>query len=183
MRTIRIAALVASCLAAFGQSRGAISGEILDASGASVPHGKIQVNSPAIGLALKLQLELGQLSEKVEVTAEAPLVETSNGEFSRMVTQEQLQDFSLPGRNPFYTLGIMPGAASRYGDSMTGFRGGSRDLHVSAYEFFFSEAFAAQQDNVGGKPRIRYHNYGITAGGPVYFPGKWNTEENGLFFW
>ncbi|NWF84124.1 MAG: hypothetical protein HXY18_09880 [Bryobacteraceae bacterium] len=168
MRTIRIAAAVASCLAAFGQSRGAISGEILDASGASAPQAKIQVNSPAIGLALKLQLELGQLAGKAEVTAEAPLVETSNGEVSRMVTQKELQDFALPGRNPFYMLGIMPGAVSRYGDSMTCFRRGSRDFHVSAYEFFFSEAFAARQD---------------TAGGPVYFPGKWNTEEDKLFFW
>lgn len=302
MRIIRIAAAVAVCLAAFGQRRGAISGEILDASGASVPNAKIQVNSPAIGLAretttneagfftvpalpageydvrveaagfkslirsnlrldtdavmsLKLQLEVGQLAEKVEVSAEAPLVETSNGEVSRMVTQKQLQDFALPGRNPFYMLGIMPGVVSRYGNSMTDFRGGSysmgglqvngqrkdtnfiavdginngrnrdgvqqnnimgvdfieeikisssryapeygrstgaqinfttrrgsRDFHLSAYEFFFSEAFAAQQYIVGGKPRIRYHNYGFTAGGPVFIPGKWNTEKNKLFF-
>ena len=208
-----------------------------------------------LAVTLRLQMEVGQLTERVEITAEAPLVETSNGEIARTVTQKQLQDFALPGRNPFYMLGIMPGVVSRYGNFMTDFRGtsysmggvqingqrkdmnfiavdginngrtrdgvqqnnimgvdfieevnvsatryapeygrstgaqinfttrrGTQDFHLSAYEFYFSEAFAAQQYIVGGRPRIRYHNYGFTVGGPVYIPKVWNRDKNKLFF-
>lgn len=300
---LRFYFLVAMCCASLSaQSRGTISGEVLDPSGAFVPGAKVQVNAASIGLArqtttneagyftvptlpaaeysihveaqgfksllrdgirldtdqvatFKLQLEVGQLAETVEVTADAPMVETSNGEVARTVTQAQLQNFALPGRNPFYMLGIMPGVVSRYGNFMTDFRGGSysmggvqingqrkdmnfiavdgvnngrnrdgvqqnnilgvdfieevkvsstryapeygrstgaqinfttrrgtQDFHLSAYEFYFSEAFGAQQFVVGGRPRIRYHNYGFTLGGPVYVPGKWNTQKDKLFF-
>ncbi|MBI2687450.1 MAG: TonB-dependent receptor [Acidobacteria bacterium] len=288
--------------ALFGQGKGAITGEVVDPTGASVPNAKITVGSPAIGLTresmtsesgafavpslpaatyeirieaagfksllrsqlrletdavlnLRLQLEVGQVSDRVEVTTDAPLVETANGELNRTLTQKQLQNFALPGRNPFYMLGIVPGVVSRYGNFMTDFRGGSysmgglqingqrkdmnfiavdginngrnrdgvqqnnimgvdfveevqvsttryapeygrstgaqinfttrrgtQNFHVSAYEFYFSEAFAAQQYIVGGRPRIRYHNYGFTLGGPVYIPKMWNTEKNKLFF-
>lgn len=299
----RFCFLAAMCAAGlFAQSRGTISGEVLDPSGAFVPGAKVQVNAVSIGLfretttndagyftvptlpsaeylikveasgfktlvregikletdqvaSIKLQLEVGQLAETVEVKADAPMVETSNGEVARTVTQAQLQNFALPGRNPFYMLGIMPGVISRYGNFMTDFRGGSysmgglqingqrkdmnfisvdgvnngrnrdgvqqnnimgvdfveevkvsstryapeygrstgaqinfttrrgtQDFHLSAYEFYFSEAFAAQQYVVGGRPRIRYHNYGFTLGGPVYIPKKWNTEKNKMFF-
>ncbi len=288
----------------FAQSRGTISGEIVDQSGAVVPGAKVAVVSPAIGLtrettgnesgyftvpslppgdyevrveapgfkslmrsnlrldtdaalSLRLQLEVGQLAEKVDVTAEAPMVETSNGEVSRLVTQQQLQNFALPGRNPFYMMGIMPGVVSRYGNFMTDFRGGSysmggiqingqrkdtnfisvdginngrnrdgvqqnnilgvdfieevkvqtthyaaeygrstgaqinfitrrgtQDFHGSAYEFWFSDTMAACPYIVGcaKKGRVRYHNYGGTLGGPIYIPGKFNTEKNKLFF-
>jgi len=288
----------------FAQNRGTISGEVVDASGASVPGAKITVSAPAIGLtreatssergfftvpalpfgdyevrveaagfkslirsgvrldadavlSLKLPLEVGQLTQTVEVTADAPLVETSNGEVSRMITQQQLQNFALPGRNPFYMLGIMPGVISRYGNFMTDFRGtsysmgglqingqrkdmnfiavdginngrnrdgvqqnsimgvdfieevkvqtthyapeygrstgaqinfmtrrGTQDFHGSAYEFFFSDSMAACPYVVGcaSMPRIRYHNYGFTVGGPVYIPKMWNAEKDKLFF-
>lgn len=299
-----LALLAGATLGLYGQTRGTISGEVADATGAVIPGAKVQVRAASIGLAretetnesgyftvpalpagdyevtveakgfktltrsgvrldadvavtLKLQMEVGQLTEKVEVTTDAPLVETANGEVSRMVTQQQLQNFALPGRNPFYMLGIMPGVVSRYGNFMTDFRGGSysmgglqingqrkdtnfisvdgvnngrnrdgvqqnnilgvdfieevkvqtthyapeygrstgaqinfitrrgtQDYHLSAYEFYFSEGFAACPYVVGcaAKPRIRYHNYGFTLGGPVYIPGKFNTEKNKLFF-
>lgn len=284
------------------QSRGAITGEVIDSSGSVVPNAKVAVSAPAIGLvretatdsagffavpslpagdyevkvdapgfkslvrsglrldtdlalSLRLQLEVGPMTESVSVTADAPPVETANGEIARTVTEKQLQNFALPGRNPFYMLGIMPGVISRYGNFMTDFRGGSyamggvqingqrkdmnfisvdginngrtrdgvqqnnimgvdfieevkvattryapeygrstgaqinfttrrgtQDFHLSAYEFYFSEAFAAQQYVVGGRPRIRYHNYGFTLGGPVYLPKVFNTDKSRLFF-
>lgn len=220
----------------------------------SFQRSNIKLETDAV-LNLKFQLEVGALSEKVEVTSATPLVETSSGEIARTIAQAELQNFALPGRNPFYMLGIVPGVVSRYGNFMTDFRGGSysmgglqingqrkdtnfiavdginngrvrdgvqqnnimgvdfveevqvsstryaaeygrssgaqinfttrrgtQDFHASAYEFYFSEAFAAQQYVVGGRPRIRYHNYGFTLGGPVFIPKKWNTDKNKLFF-
>ena len=204
---------------------------------------------------VKLQLEVGQLSEHVEVSAEASPIEVSNGEVSREITQKQLQNYALPGRNPYYMLGILPGVVSRYGNFTTDFRGGSysmgglqvngqkkdtnfqtldgisntrnrdgvqvnnilgvdfieevkvqsthyapeygrstgatisfitrretQDYHLSAYEFFFSDQFAARRFITRDKPRTRYHNYGGTIGGPLFVPKLWNTEKNKLFF-
>ncbi|MBI5086463.1 MAG: carboxypeptidase regulatory-like domain-containing protein [Acidobacteria bacterium] len=206
-------------------------------------------------LNLKFQMEIGQLADKVEVTSDAPIIETANGEVSRTVTMQQLQDFALAGRNSYYMLGIMPGVVSRYGNFSTDFRGfsfsmgglqingqrkdtnfitvdgisntnskdgvtqnnivgvdfveelkvatshyaaeygrttgaqigyttrrGTQSFHASAFEFFLSEAFAGQQFVIGGRPHLRYHDFGATLGGPVYIPRKWNTEKNKLFF-
>ncbi|MBI3470911.1 MAG: carboxypeptidase regulatory-like domain-containing protein [Candidatus Solibacter usitatus] len=206
-------------------------------------------------LTLKLQLEIGQLAERVEVTAEASTIEVASGEVSRLLSAKQLQNYALPGRNPYYMLGILPGVISRYGNFATDFRGGSysmgglqingqrkdtnfqtldgvnnsrvrdgvqvnnilgvdfleevkvetthyapeygrttgatisfitrrgtKDYHLSAYEFFFSDKFAARRFILGDKPRVRYHNYGGNLGGPVYVPGKWNTDRSKLFF-
>lgn len=203
---------------------------------------------------LKLQLEVGQVSERVEVVANATPVDTANGDVSRLVTGSQLQNYALPGRNPYYMLGILPGIISRYGNFTTDFRatsysmgalminggrkdtnfvtldgvnnGRTRDLvqvnnilgvdfieevkvytsryapefgrstgaqinfitrratqnyHLSAYEFFLSDQFAARRFILGDKPRTRYHDYGFTLGGPIYIPGKWNTDKNKLF--
>ena len=204
---------------------------------------------------VKLQLEVGQLAERIEVSGEASPVEISNGEVSRQITQKQLQNYALPGRNPYYMLGILPGVISRYGNFTTDFRGGSysmgglqvngqkkdtnfqtldgisntrnrdgvqvnnilgvdfieevkvqathyapeygrstgatisfitrrgtQDFHLSAYEFFFSDQFAARRFIIGDKPRARYHNYGGTIGGPIYIPKVWNKDKNKLFF-
>ncbi|MCC6540046.1 MAG: TonB-dependent receptor [Bryobacterales bacterium] len=301
MRRISFA-ILCTAVSLFAQSRGVISGEVTDASGALVPNAKVTVASPAIGLtraattnesglfsvptlpaadyevtveangfkklvrsgihvetdgavSLKLALEVGSLADRIDVTTDAPLVNTSSGELARTLSQKELQNFALPGRNPFYMLGILPGVVSRYGNFMTDFRGGSYSMgglqingqrkdmnfiavdgvnngrtrdgvqqnnimgvdyveevqvsstryapeygrstgaqinfttrrgtqqwHGSAQEFYFSEGFAAQQYIVGGRPRIRYHNYGFTLGGPVFIPGKWNVNKDKLFF-
>ncbi|MGH9664697.1 MAG: hypothetical protein ACRD9L_09765, partial [Bryobacteraceae bacterium] len=197
---------------------------------------------------------MGQISEKVDVTAEAPQVETSTGNVSRLLTGEQLRNYALPGRNPYFMIGIEPGVVSRYGNFTTDFRAtsysigalmingnrkdtnfvtldgvsnsrtrddvqvnnilgvdfveevkvntsryapefgrstgaqidfitrrGTQDFHLTAYEFFMSDQFAAQQYVIGGTPRLRYHDYGFTLGGPIFIPKVWNTDKNKLF--
>lgn len=204
---------------------------------------------------LRFRLDIGQLSEKVEVVSEAPPVETSSGDVSRLVTMSQLQNYALPGRNPYYMMGIMPGVVSRYGNFTTDFRGssysmgglmiegnrkdtnfvtldginngrvrdgvqvnnilgvdfieevkiftsryapefgrstgaqinfitrrGTQDFHLSGYEFFMSDQFAASRFILNDRPRLRYHDYGYTLNGPVYIPKKWNTDKSKLFF-
>jgi len=298
---VLLAAWCATALLA-AQYRGAINGEVLDASGAAVPNARIKVKAAAVGIereaasneegfftvpnlpaadyelsveaagfksfvrsgirldsdaavTLKVQLEVGALSERIEVTAEAPSVEVSHGEVSRLITGSQMQNFALAGRNPYYMLGIVPGVVSRYGNFLSDFRAtsysmgglqingqrkdtnfmtldgvnnsrvrdgvqvnnivgvdfieevkvltthyapeygrttgaqinfitrrGTREFHGSLYEFFLSDQFAARRYIVGDKPRVRYHNYGGTLGGPIYVPGKFNTEKSKLFF-
>lgn len=299
-RLVLLSVLVLPTL--FAQTRGTISGEVTDPTGAAIPGAKVTVRAPTIGtaretttsqtgfftvpslpagdyeiavetagfkslnrsgirldtaqvLALKLQMEVGQLNERVEVTAEAPQIEVSNGEIGRQISEQQLQSFALAGRNPYYMLGILPGVVSRYGNFSTDFRAtsysmgglqingqkkdsnfitldgvnnarvrdnmqvnnilgvdfmeevqivsshyapeygrttgaqinfitrrGTTDFHGSAYEFFLTDQLAAQQYVVGGKPHMRYHNYGYTIGGPIYIPKVFNTEKNKLYF-
>ncbi|MBL0158934.1 MAG: hypothetical protein IPP47_17770 [Bryobacterales bacterium] len=61
-------------------------------------------------------------------------------------------------------------------------RRGTQSYHMSAFEFFLSEAFAGQQFVTGGRPHLRYHDFGATLGGPAYIPGKWNADKSKLFF-
>jgi hypothetical protein len=77
---------------------------------------------------LKLQLEIGQLTERVSVVGEAPLVDTSTAEVTRLITGTNLQNYALPGRNPYYMLGILPGIVSRYGNFTTDFRATSYSM-------------------------------------------------------
>ena len=61
-------------------------------------------------LALRpIVLEVGQLEETVAVTAEAARVQTQSGERSGVITQEQLQDISLKGKDYLGMLRTMPG--------------------------------------------------------------------------
>src|SRR5436853_372003 len=55
-------------------------------------------------------------------------VETSSGDVSHLVTGMQLQNYALPGRNPYYMLGILPGIVSRYGNFTTDFRATSYSM-------------------------------------------------------
>jgi hypothetical protein len=257
--------------AAIGLERDTVTNETGSFVIASLPGGTFEVTVEAAGfkslvrsgirletdqiLTLKLHLEVGQVSERVEVEGEATPVETATGDISRLVTMSQLQNYALPGRNPYYMMGIQPGVVSRYGNFTTDFRGnsysmgglmiggnrkdtnfvtldginnsrtrdgvqvnnilgvdfieevkiftsryasefgrstgaqinfitrrGTQDFHLSGYEFFMSSQFAAKRFVVGDNPRVRYHNYGYTLGGPAWIPKKWNTDKSKLFF-
>jgi len=65
-------------------------------------------------------------------------------------------------------------------------KGGTRDFHGGAYYFKRNEAFNANEffRNRDGLPRPRYRfDYpGYYVGGPLYIPGKFNTNKEKLFF-
>lgn len=65
-------------------------------------------------------------------------------------------------------------------------RAGSQGFHGGAYFFLRNEALNANSfsQNRFGQPRqrYRYRTQGLTAGGPVYIPGKFNRAKNKLFF-
>jgi hypothetical protein len=61
-------------------------------------------------LALRaIVLEVGQLEETIAVTAEAARVQTTSGERSGLITQQQLQDISLKGKDYMGMLRLLPG--------------------------------------------------------------------------
>ena len=61
-------------------------------------------------LALRtIVLEVGQLEETVAVTAEAARVQTRSGERSGLITQDQLKDIALKGRDYMGMLRLLPG--------------------------------------------------------------------------
>jgi hypothetical protein len=63
---------------------------------------------------------------------------------------------------------------------------GTRDFHGGAYTYIRNEWMNANTwaNNYYGrtKPMSRYSTTGFTVGGPIYIPGKFNTDKNKLFF-
>lgn len=65
-------------------------------------------------------------------------------------------------------------------------KSGTREFHGGAYHFVRNEAFNANEffrnrDRLP-KPRYRFNNPGYFLGGPIYWPGKFNTGKDTLFF-
>src|ERR1700733_2410639 len=56
-----------------------------------------QINS-----SLDLSLEIGQVSEQVNITAEAPALQTADGSTGQLIENRQITDLPLLGRNPFF---------------------------------------------------------------------------------
>ena len=49
---------------------------------------------------LDIRLEVGTASQSVEVTADAPLIESSNGSTGQVITSAEVEDFPVNGRMP-----------------------------------------------------------------------------------
>jgi Carboxypeptidase regulatory-like domain/TonB-dependent Receptor Plug Domain len=57
-------------------------------------------------------LDIGQLTETVEVTATASVLQTESGAVQSQVTGQQIRDQQLNGRNPLYMGSLLPGLRS-----------------------------------------------------------------------
>src|ERR1051325_11662945 len=57
---------------------------------------------------LKIPLEVGAANETVQVTAEAPLVDSATSSLGQVIENKQIVDLPLNGRNPF-ALGLLSG--------------------------------------------------------------------------
>ncbi len=76
--------------------------------------------------ALNIQLEVGDLSQSIVVSAEtAPLIDTETSNLSGTVTAQQMQALPSFGRDPFQLLELAPGA---FGDGSQGAGGGTNNL-------------------------------------------------------
>ena len=63
---------------------------------------------------------------------------------------------------------------------------GTREFHGSGFSYFRNESLNANDffNNLNGVPRstYRYGTYGFTLGGPAYWPHKFNSSRQKLFF-
>ncbi|MGH9671821.1 MAG: carboxypeptidase regulatory-like domain-containing protein, partial [Bryobacteraceae bacterium] len=204
-----------------------------------------------------LALELGNVTESVQITGRVDAVQTVSAERSANITRSQIDRIQTMARDPLELVLLLPGVLSPGGTtaavqlpqsfrefSVQGSRGnnknflvdginalntvtnqaasitpnidsveevqvqlsnyqaefgrsagpainyitrsGTRDFHGSAYFYIRNEALNATDffDNKFSrpKPRYRYRTEGFTIGGPAYWPGKFNTDRNKLFF-
>src|SRR6185503_17388818 len=86
--------------------------------------------------------------------------------------------------------------SAEYGRASSGIvrmvtKGGTRDFRGTATELFQNDALNANTwaRNRSGDPRLsssapsqRYNQYGFALGGPLFVPGKFNTDRTKLFF-
>jgi hypothetical protein len=75
----------------------------------------IQLNV-ADRLAINLSLAIGDVSESVAVTGEAPVVETEKGDVGYAVQTQQMTDLSVNGRTFTQLMQLIPGASRTLGD-------------------------------------------------------------------
>ncbi len=61
-------------------------------------------------------------------------------------------------------------------------KSGTKHFHGAAYEYVRNDAFDARAFNAFSKQKLRFNNFGWNLGGPLYIPGKFNSDKSKLFF-
>lgn len=203
-------------------------------------------------LAQNLSLELGAVTEVVEVTASTAQVEMLSATVGKVVEGRMFRDIPLNGRNLTSIMLLKAGVSSTAapnafrptgdaraytihgsrstdaylstdGVAMTGGRNnlrgpsnisvdaiaeaniltsnysaeypragggqvqfvtksGTRDFHGALYEYLRNDAFDARSFQRATKQKLRYNQFGFALGGPLMWPGRFNTNREKLFF-
>jgi hypothetical protein len=216
------------------------------------------------------QMTVGQVTETVDISATAVLLETDTSNLGQVITNRQVMDLPLNGRNPFALAALTPGVTplASFGAGLAGARGaaqsagannfaanggmtgsneilldgipitvccqgqpaliptidsteefkvqtntspaefgrtsgailnivtksGTNRFRGSAYEFFRNEKLDAANffvNRAGTNPipgrndrrtPLRYNQYGVAAGGPVWLPKLYNGKDKTFFF-
>ncbi len=205
-----------------------------------------------------ITMQVGQIAESVEITAEATPVQTASSERAGLVSGDQILNIATKGRDFIGLLSTLPGIIdtnvgsrevtmtgnvlqglhinggrqtsimyaldgissvdtgsnssvqnqpnmdaisevsvlasnyqAEYGRNSAGtinvvIKGGTQAFHGSAYWYYRDRSLNANNffSNRTKTPRSAYHfnNVGYSVGGPVYIPGKFNTNKDKLFF-
>src|SRR5262245_32476026 len=217
--------------------------------------------SAASKISVDVDLQVGAVTESVEVSASTGQVQAETAQVGRTVEARQIQDLTLNGRNPIYLALLKPGVtggaigafdpdsvsnggfsinggradeyvvmvdgavatrtrssgsmlgaqdvdtvqevqiltanyAAEYGRSSGGqirfvTKSGTRNFHGDLVENFRNSALDANTwtRNKSNDPRIstapaafRFNQFGFDMGGPIFIPGKFNTDRSKLFF-
>lgn len=87
----------------------------------------LQVNQNA---QVDLRLEVGQLAETIEVSGEAPLVNTTNASVGEVIENKRVRDLPLNGRGALALTLLTTGVISNAGPTNSGF--GDRGIQISS---------------------------------------------------
>ena len=134
---------------------------------------------------LNVSLQLGAVSEKIEVAARATMVETTNNSISQVVDQERVVDLPLNGRQPT-DLVYLTGAAVNVNNASSSFMANMGDLLGS--KMFYSSASISVAGGQGNGTNYlldgAYHTDNFTnVSLPFPFPDalqEFSVETNGL---
>lgn len=119
---------------------------------------------------LNARLEVGQVSEQVTVTAGADQVNSSNAELSSTISQQQIRELPLNGRNPLTLLNLIAGANPTT-NSINGQRSSSTDYRRDGLNvqdnFIRTGGFVSDQPTVDntGEFTVVTQNAGVELGG------------------
>lgn len=148
-------------------------------------------------LRLDFALEIGQVSEQIEVSGAAPLLETENATVSTVVPNQKILDMPTFGRNPLQFALLVPGvrAAGSYGDlPVSAFGGGRASIGGggASVNNYMVDGIAAENFSSGGLQtplsvdateefRLIVRNppaeYGRTGGGVMNLVSKSGTNQ------
>ena len=81
------------------------------------------------------QLTIGQVTESVNVSASAVLLEITSSNLGQVVTNRQVTELPLNGRNPFALAALTPGVTplASFGAGLTGARGAAQTAGVNNF--------------------------------------------------
>jgi hypothetical protein len=119
---------------------------------------------------LNPQLEVGQISEEVTVSAGTEEINASNAELSTTISQEQIRDLPLNGRNPLDLINLQAGA-NRTTNSINGQRSSSTDFRRDGLNvqdnYIRTGGFVQDQPTVDdtGEFTLTTQNAGVEQGG------------------
>lgn len=119
---------------------------------------------------LKAQLEVGQITEQVTVTASGnEQINASNGELSNTVSPQQIRELPLDGRNPLALISLQAGASAT-SSSVNGQRTSSQTITrdgLVVNDVFIRNSFVTDQPTVDdtGEFNLVTQNAGAELGG------------------
>jgi hypothetical protein len=137
------------------------------APGVSGTNERASVNG-APGGAFKIYLE-GQ-----DVTSSNDTVWTST---VAAASVETIGEFSMQTANFSAEYGQVLGGVFNFTT-----KSGTNELHGSAYDYMTNEALDAHRPFTRARPLSRKHNFGFSAGGPVYLPKLYAGRNKTFFF-
>jgi hypothetical protein len=124
-----------------------------------------------------------------------------NGSNTSYSIRVEGMDAQMDGANIIYTQRVQPSVdaiqevaiqtsnfAAEFGTVGGGLfnvsmKSGSNQLHGNVYDYMVNEALNAHQPYTERRSAQRRHDYGFTAGGPVYIPKVYNGKNRTFFFW
>ena len=231
----------------------------LDAEKSGFKHFTRQTIEVEVQNSLKIDvaLQVGELSQQVEVTAQTPLLQPETSSLGQVVEQRKVNELPLNGRNPLNLVALVPSVVPQGGsmqnpngtnpfawgnyqigggmanqssmlldgsplyissgqlalvptqDSLQEFKvqtnnlpaefdrfaggvinmttkGGTNDLHGSAWEFLRNRDLNANDffNNQNGvaRPAFTQNQFGVNLGGPVYIPHLYDGHNKTFFF-